>query len=170
MRQNPHRLPWAARAANADIDNIAGVASSVLMNAFDGLDVPKLKQNVIAYWLADTRMNWPVKVISAQRGRGAAAGSILPVRGCVVSAKFVLGRPLTMAERVLGLLPGELSQGAALVWLNRLPNPNEFDLVPGYTNVPAYPGYPIGLGSNQWILTADLFGTVRKVAGPSQTL
>ena len=41
------------------------------MKALDGLDVPKLKQNVIAYWLEDTRMNWPVKVISAQRTRGA---------------------------------------------------------------------------------------------------
>jgi hypothetical protein len=140
------------------------------MNAYDGLDVPKLKQNVIAYWQEDPRMNWPVKVISAQRSRGAATGNTLPIRGCVVSAKFVLGRPLNLAERILGLPPGELSQGAALLWLNRLPYPNEFDLVPGYTNVPAYPGYPIGQGSNQWILTTDILATVRKVAGPSETL
>ena len=140
------------------------------MNPFDGLDVPKLKQNVIAYWLEDTRMNWPVKVISAQSGHGAATGEVVPVRGCVVSAKFVLGRQLSLAERILGLLPGELRQGAVLLRLNRPPNPDEFDLFPGYTNVPAYPGYPIGLGSNQWILTTDILATVRKVAGPSETL
>ena len=140
------------------------------MNPFEGLDVAKLKQNVIAYWLEDPRMNWPVKVISTQRSPGAAVNNILPVRGCIVSAKFVLGRPLALAERILGLIPGELRQGAALVWLNRLPDPNEFDLIPGYTNVPAYPGYPIGLGSNQWILTTDILATVRKIAGPSGTL
>ena len=140
------------------------------MNPYQGLDVPKLKQNVIAYWQEDPRMNWPVKVISAQRSGGAAKGSTLSGRGCVVSAKFVLGRPLTLAERILGLFPGELSQGAALLWLNRLPYPSEFDLVAGYTNVPAYPGYPIGQGSNQWILTTDILATVRQVAGPSGTL
>jgi hypothetical protein len=54
--------------------------------------------------------------------------------------------------------------------LCRLTQPNEFDLAAGYTNVAAYAGYPPGLGSNQWILTADVFATVLKVAGPSQTL
>jgi hypothetical protein len=135
----------------------------------DEVNVPKIKQNVIAYWLEDPRMNWPVKVISAQRSPGAAAGNIIPVRGCVVSAKFVLGRSLALAAQILGLHPGELNQGGVLLWLNRLPHPDEFDLA-GYTNVPAYPGYPVGLGSNQWVLTADILATVRKVAGPSQTL
>jgi len=137
-----------------------------------GIDVQKLKQNVISYWLEDPRMNWPVKVISAQRSASLSAslGRVLPVRGCVVSAKFVLGRPLAMAERILGLRPGELSPGAVLLRLNRLPTANEFDLAPGYTNVAAYPGYPPGLGSNQWILTADILATVQKVAGPGQSL
>lgn len=131
-----------------------------------------MKQNVIAYWLEDPRMNWPVKVISEQRGTalGASLGRVLPVRGCVVSAKFVLGRPLYLAERILGLRPGELAAGAVLLRLDRLPQPDEFDLAPGYTNVAAYPGYPPGLGSNQWILTAHIFATVEKVAGPAQSL
>ena len=116
-----------------------------------GIDVQKVKQNVIAYWREDPRMNWPVKVISAQRGvgLGATLGRLLSVHGCVVSAKFVLGRPLPLAERILGLHPGELSKGAVLLRLNRLTETNEFDLATGYTNVAAYAGYPPGLGSNQ---------------------
>lgn len=101
---------------------------------------------------------------------GAASGRIVPVRGCVVSAKFVLGRPPPLAERILGLRADELSQGAVLLRLNSLPRTNEFDLAEGYTNGAAYPGYPPGLGSNQWILTADIFATVLKVAGASQAL
>ena len=101
------------------------------MNPQSGLNVPKLKQNVIAYWLEDTRMNWPVKVISAKRGQGAGIGSLVAVRGCVVSGKFVLGRSLTVVEQILGLRPGELNQGAVLLRLNRLPYPTEFDLAGG---------------------------------------
>src|ERR1700693_1210286 len=98
------------------------------MGAYAGLNILKLKQNVIEYWLEDPRMNWPVKVISAQRGfsLGAPMGRVVPVRGCVVSAKFVLGRTLVLAERTLGLRPDELKQGAALLRLNRHPQPNEF--------------------------------------------
>lgn len=142
------------------------------MGAHAGLDIVKLKQNVIAYWLEDPRMNWPVKVISTQRGvgYGAARGGTIPIRGCVVSAKFVLGRPLALAERILGLHSGELSQGAILVRLNRLPQAHEFDLAAGYTNVAAYSGYPPGLGSNQWVLTVDIPATVLKVTGAGQTL
>jgi len=121
------------------------------MDPHAGFDVLKLKQNVITYWLADPRLNWPVKVISAQRGAslGAALDRVVPVRGCVVSTKFVLGRPLALVEQILGLRPGELNQGAVLLRLNRLPQVNEFELAAGYTNVAAYPGYPSGLGSNQ---------------------
>ena len=146
--------------------------SSIGMSSSAGIDVDKVKQNVIAYWREDPRMNWPVKVISAQRGVGigAAVGRLVTVHGCVVSAKFVLGRTLPLAERILGLHSGELSRGAVLVRLNRLPEPHEFDLAAGYTNVAAYAGYPPGLGSNQWILTADISATVQKVATPGQTL
>ena len=146
--------------------------SSLGMSSNAGVDVQKVKQNVIAYWREDPRLNWPVKVISAQRGvgMGATLGRLVTVHGCVVSAKFVLGRPLPLAERILGLHSGDLSRGAVLLRLNRLPEPHEFDLASGYTNVAAYAGYPPGLGSNQWILTADISATVQKVAGPGQTL
>jgi hypothetical protein len=142
------------------------------MSATSGLDIGKIKQNVIQYWLEDTKMNWPVKVISAARGKtmGATSGGTLLVKGCVVSAKFVLGRPLSLAERILGLRLGELSQGAVLLRLTHLPAPADFDLAPGYTNVAAYPGYPPGLGSNQWILTSELPAVVVKIAAGNQTL
>ncbi len=132
-----------------------------------GLDVAKIKQNVIAYWMQDQRMNGPVKVISAARAAslGAKPGALIPVHGCVVSAKFVLGRPLATVEKILGLQPGELGGGGALLRLNRLPGASEFDLA-GYTNVAAYPGYPPGLGSNQWVVKIDIPATVEKLVGP----
>lgn len=140
------------------------------MASTTGLDVAKIKKNVLAYWMQG-KLNWPVKVISAARASsmGATPGAVRPVRGCVVSTKFVRGRSLGLAEQILGLKPGELAMGAALLRLNRLPNANEFDLA-GYTNVAACPGYPPGLGSNQWVLTADIPATVEKIAGPGQTL
>ena len=115
-------------------------------------------------------MNGPVKVISAARAAslGAKLGAVIPVGGCVVSAKFVLGRPLAAAEKILGLNPGELSAGGALLRLTRFPSANEFDLA-GYTNVPAYPGYPTGLGSNQWVVTTQIPAKVEKLVGPGGT-
>jgi hypothetical protein len=135
-----------------------------------GLNVAKIKQNVEGYWMQDPKMNGPVKVISAARAAslGARAGHVIPVGGCVVSAKFVLGRPLATIEKILGLKPGELSGGGALLRLNRFPGPNEFDLA-GYTNVAAYPGYPPGLGSNQWVVKVDIPATVEKLVGPGGT-
>jgi len=140
------------------------------MAAPGGLNTARIQQNVIEYWNEDPRMNWPVKVISTQRAPGATVGQVRYVRGCIVSAKFVLGRTLQTAEQILGLRPGDLAQGAVLLRLNRLPQPNEFTLTPGYTNVAAYPGYPPGLGSNQWILTEDIAATVMRVAAPGQSL
>jgi|HubBroStandDraft_1064217.scaffolds.fasta_scaffold143503_2 hypothetical protein len=135
-----------------------------------GLNVPRIKQQVVAYWMQDPRMNGPVKVISAARAAslGAKLGAVIPVGGCVVSAKFVLGRPLAAAEKILGLNPGELSAGGALLRLTRFPSANEFDLA-GYTNVPAYPGYPTGLGSNQWVVTTQIPAKVEKLVGPGGT-
>jgi hypothetical protein len=136
-----------------------------------GLNVARIKQNIEAYWLQDPKRNGPVKVISAARAAslGARPGQVIPVGGCVVSAKFVLGKPLADVEKILGLKTGELSGGGALLRLNRFPKPNEFDLA-GYTNVAAYPGYPPGLGSNQWVVTASIPATVEKLAGPGGTL
>jgi hypothetical protein len=136
-----------------------------------GLDVPKIKQDVVAYWMHDPRLNGPVKVISAARAAslGAKPGVVVPVGGCVVSAKFVLGKPLETVEKILGLIPGELRAGGALLRLTRFPAASEFDLA-GYTNVPAYPGYPVGWGSNQWIVTAQIPAKVERLVGPGGTL
>ena len=147
------------------------------MSTYVGLDIPKLKQNVIEYWAEDSRMTGPVKVISFANFTKyygvkpqTALGRVFPVRGCVVSAKFVLGRPLKLAEQILGLHPGDLSGGAVLLRLGRTPEATDFDLTGGYTNVAAYAGYPVGLGSNQWILKNDIAATVVKVAKASETL
>jgi hypothetical protein len=136
-----------------------------------GLNVPKLKQNVVAYWMQDPKMNGPVKVISAARAAslGVKLGDVVPVGGCVVSAKFVLGRPLATIEKILGLNPGELRSGGALLRLTRFPATTEFDLA-GYTNVPAYPGYPAGWGSNQWVVKAQIPAKAEKLVGPGGTL
>ena len=136
-----------------------------------GLNLPKIKQEVEAYWMLDSRMNGPVKVISAKRAASLRlkVGAVVIVGGCVVSAKFVLGRPLATIEQILGLSPGELRAGGALLRLTRFPTANEFDLA-GYTNVPAYPGYPVGWGSNQWVVTAQIPAKVERLAGPGGTL
>jgi hypothetical protein len=140
-----------------------------------GLDVDRIKQNVAVYWQAE-RWNWPVKVISAQRGLalGASAGRVVPVSGFVTSEKFVRGRPLDQIEKILGLLSGELKNGAVLLRLNFLPLPQQFELR-GYTQTPAgevYAGgiYPPGLGANQWELKANIPATVLKIALAGQSL
>jgi hypothetical protein len=140
-----------------------------------GLDVDRIKQNVAEYWQAEG-WNWPVKVISAARGLtlGASAGRVVAVSGFVTSEKFVRGKPLDQVERILGLLPGELKNGAVLLRLNVLPLPQQFELR-GYTQTPAgevYSGglYPPGLGANQWELKAKIPATVLKIAPAGQTL
>jgi len=140
-----------------------------------GLDVDRIKQNVAEYWQAEG-WNWPVKVISAARGLalGASAGRVVAVSGFVTSEKFVRGRPLDQVERILGLLPGELKNGAVLLRINVLPLPQQFELR-GYTQTPAgevYSGglYPPGLGANQWELKAKIPATVLKIAPAGQTL
>src|SRR4249919_3043893 len=123
-----------------------------------GLDVNRIKQNVSEYWRAEA-WNWPVKVMSAQRAATlrASMGRIVSVKGFVTSEKFVRGRSLQEVERILGLLPGELQNGAVLLRLNAPPLPHQYELR-GYTQTPAgepYSGgpYPPGLGANQWELT-----------------
>jgi len=140
-----------------------------------GLDVGRIKRNVLEYWQAES-WNWPVKVISARRAGAlkAAAGRVVPVRGYITSAKFVLGRPLDQVESILGLVPGDLAAGAALLRLNRLPAAGEFELR-GYTQTPAgepYAGgaYPPGQGANQWELFADIPATVLELVSPGQRL
>jgi hypothetical protein len=140
-----------------------------------GLDVARIKRNVTENWNSEP-LNWPVKVISAKRAAalGATAGKVVPVRGYVTADKFVRGRQLDQVEKILGLVPGDLKNGAVLLRLNRLPLPAEFELR-GYTQTPAglpFAGgaYPPGLGASQWELTADIAATVLKIAPAGQRL
>ncbi|MBV9504964.1 MAG: hypothetical protein JO323_08165 [Acidobacteriia bacterium] len=141
-----------------------------------GLDVDRIKSNVIQYW-AEEPWNWPVKVISASSASsmGALAGRVVSVKGYITSEKFVRGRPLDLAQNILGLLPGELNNGAVLVRLTRLPLPDEFELR-GYTQTPGGERYkdgdkwPPGLGAPQWKLLAPIPAAVMKVAGAGERL
>ena len=140
-----------------------------------GFDVAKIKANVVEYWQAEG-WNWPVKVMSSARGTalGLSAGRVVAISGYVTSEKFVRGRPLNDVEQILGLIPGELAQGAILLRLNTLPTADQFELR-GYTQTPAgqryYGGaYPPGLGANQWELTVRIPATVLKVAPTGQRL
>lgn len=81
---------------------------------------------------------------------------------------------LQEVERILGLLPGELKDGAVLLRLNLLPLPHQYELR-GYTQTPAgepYAGgaYPPGLGANQWELTVEVPATVLKIVQAGQRL
>lgn len=145
------------------------------MGATPGLNIAKLKKNVIEYWQADTG-NWPVKVVSMARGTAmnAVPGRVVLVKGYVASEKFVAGRTPDYAEKLLGLKPGDLANGAMRMRLNRLPQPHEFELR-AYTYLPAgqpYTGgaYPPGLGANQWELLVEIPATVVKIAGPGMPL
>ena len=140
-----------------------------------GVDVNRIKQNVSEYWHAES-WNWPVKVMSVQRALalGASVGQVVPVKGFVTSEKFVRGSSLEEVERILGLLPGELKDGAVLLRLNYLPLPHQYELR-GYTQTPAgepYSGgaYAPGLGANQWELTVEVPATVLKIVPAGQRL
>ena len=64
------------------------------------VDVGRMKQIVLEYWRAEG-WNWPVKVMSAERGLSigaCAAGAAVAVSGYVTSEKFVLGRSLDQIE------------------------------------------------------------------------
>ena len=99
-------------------------------------------------------------------------GKILNAGGYITSEKFIRGRTPQEIERVLGLIPNDLGQGAYVLRLNALPLPSQFELR-GYSQTPAgvpYHGgpYPPGLGANQFELTVDLPATVLKFVAPGQ--
>ena len=107
-----------------------------------------LKAQVIAYW-QQSPLNRPVKLTSVLRA------PMFWAEGYISCLKFVAGRSLGEAERMLGLKPGELGGGAYLSAFDRLPTEDEFDLR-SYTHRPGgqapQPGgeYPVGAGAAQW--------------------
>ncbi len=139
-----------------------------------GLDYARIKLNVIAYWRQEAR-NWPVRAISATRGKqlGAKEGSIVPTRGYFTVSKAISGRALPEIEAILGLIPGELRDGAFLLRLNRLPHANEFELRamthrPGGKPFVEGGAYPPGGGVGQWELVTEIPATVVAFAAPGE--
>jgi hypothetical protein len=113
-----------------------------------GLDQAVLNRNVIRYW-THSILNRPVKLTSLQRP------PMFWTEGYVTCYKFVAGRTLGDAERILGLKAGELGGGAYFYELARLPTTEEF-ATRGYTQTPdgipwdPSSEYPIGAGAAQW--------------------
>jgi hypothetical protein len=114
----------------------------------DGLNHAVLKRNAIAYWQQGSG-NRPVKLTSVLRHPTFWS------EGYITCHKFIAGRSLSEAERIIGLPLGELTGGAYLYEFLRLPAPEEFD-TRGYTQTPAGQpwvagsAYPVGAGAAQW--------------------
>jgi hypothetical protein len=127
-----------------------------------GLDEATIKRNAIEYWQKGA-MNAPVKVTSASRHPS------FWTEGYITCRKFIAGRTLQEAERILGLRPNELANGAYVYEFVRLPKADEFDLR-GYTQTPAgqpwHPGsaYPAGLGAAQWEVRKNTYIPSRLIA------
>lgn len=121
-----------------------------------------LKREAIAYWEANP-LNRPVKVTSIVRDPMFWTG------GFVTCYKFVAGRTLEEAERVLGLPAGELASGAYFYEFMRLPAADEFELE-GYSQCPdgkpwtPESKYPPGLGAAQWRIKPSTFIASRLAA------
>ena len=110
----------------------------------------------------------PVKVVAASRG------ALSQVRGYITQEKYIKGQLLGEIEKRLGLPAGTLSEGAHVMALSRLPQPNEFELR-SYTNQPGGRPYvrggkyPPGAGVPQWELTTDISSKPLKFVPPGQT-
>jgi hypothetical protein len=129
-----------------------------------------LKRNAVAYWMAEPR-NRPVKLTNALREPA------FWTEGYVTCYKFVAGRTLAEAEKLLGLPIGELRGGAYLFEFQRLPREDEFGLR-GYTQCPdgkpwtPESAYPPGAGVAQWQVHRNTFVPSRLVSfvGPGEVI
>ena len=134
------------------------------------LDQAVLKRNAIAYWQQGAR-NRPVKVTSFSRAPTFWS------EGYITCHKFIAGRTLSDAEKILGLRPGELNAGAYLYEFLRLPTADEFE-TRGYTQTPggqpwhAGSVYPAGAGAAQWEVRRNTFVPTRLIAAilPGQNI
>jgi hypothetical protein len=121
-----------------------------------------LKKEVIAYWEKEP-LNRPVKITSIVRD------PMFWTEGFITCYKFICGRTLTDAERILGLPAGSVMAGAYLYEFMRLPSAGEFELR-GYSQCPDgkpwEPGskYPPGLGVPQWRVKPNSYVASRLVA------
>jgi formylglycine-generating enzyme required for sulfatase activity len=128
----------------------------------NGLDEAVIKKEAIAYWQQGP-LNKPVKLTSFGRD------PMFWTEGYITCRKFIAGRSLSEAERILGLRAGELAGGAYLYEFLRLPTADEFDLR-GYTQTPggqpwhAGSKYPPGTGAAQWEVRKNTFIASRLIA------
>jgi hypothetical protein len=128
----------------------------------NGLDEAVIKKEAIAYWQQNP-LNKPVKLTSFSRE------PMFWTEGYVTCRKFIAGRSLSEAERILGLRLGELADGAYLYEFLRVPTADEFDLR-GYSQTPGgkpwdpSSKYPPGLGAAQWQIRKNSFIPSRLIA------
>jgi RHS repeat-associated protein len=130
----------------------------------------KLKELVVKN-LSSKPSDRPVKVVP--KGMGQKIFEQGEVRGYFTQDKFLRGKTPAEMEKILGLKPGTLRDGAEVITLGEIPKPNQFEfIVPegrptgtpaGYTNVPGAPDYPVGLGAPQWYLKGAKPGSIHNV-------
>jgi hypothetical protein len=94
-----------------------------------------------------------------------------PVSGYITQDKYIRGRSLKQMEYILGFRAGRFAAGAAVYALNRLPEPNEFELR-GYTFLPEG-----GNAVRKWVVDLNvdvlkemLRKEVWKVSGPDRLI
>lgn len=135
-----------------------------------GINESIVKRNAIIYWNQDRR-NRPVKITSVLRE------PMFWSEGYVTCHKFIAGRTLPEVERILGLPTHELSKGAYLYDLLRIPEPDEFDLR-GYSQCPdgkpwtPASEYPVGAGAAQWQIRRNTFipAKIAAIIKPGETV
>ena len=114
-----------------------------------------LKREAVAYWELNP-LNRPVKVTSLVRD------PMFWAEGFVTCYKFIAGRTLAEAERILGLPNGELAAGAYFYEFMVQPTVEQFELK-GYSQCPdgqpwtPSSRYPPGLGAAQWRIKSNTF-------------
>jgi hypothetical protein len=145
------RAPKAAVAEDGTA--AAATTETPYARATKGLDLNVIKQLVIDAWKEPRK--WPVKVFKLRPGQ--QIGDAVQVEGYVTTEQSIAGASLRELEQRMGFAPGYLGDGAAVVRLDRLPHPDEFD-VRFYNNIdgggvkPPNAGFPRGPGYPQWEL------------------
>ena len=95
-------------------------------------------------------------------------GDVVEASGYITTEQSVAGASLRELERRLGFARGYLGDSAAIVRLERLPEPAEFDLR-FYNNIhgggvsPPNPNYPLGPGYPQWQLLRGIRARIVRV-------
>lgn len=118
------------------------------------LDEEKAKRGIIDMWNKGG-LERPVKVTATE------ATDRQSVRGYVTQEKFIKGRTPEEMEKILGLEPGNLKNGATIYRLTETPNADQFT-PKGYSQTPGgmpyEPGgkYPPGKGAPQWELKEEI--------------